>query len=553
VSPATKSWSRGEKLAATSIFALALGLRLLHLREISLHDPFFALPSTQERLFQQWAIEIANGNWWGDGAFVRAPLYAYFLGLLYAAFGTGTAVALIANSVVGALGCVLIIAVGRRFFEPRVALLAGLFYAVDSTSILYAGMLETANLLVPLVLLLVLVAQRAHESSSALGWLGAGIVLGLCALGSEALLWIAPFLLAWPALSRSSSVAKRAAPIALLAAGMLVVIVPISLRNWSFANEFVLVHADVGVSFYTGNNPKAEGTYGMPRRYPRVIADQPVEQWRLFQTVAEQVRGHALGPGAVSAFWVRQGLAYIASHPAQWMRHEIRRFGLFWNAAERWRERSPTVSRSFSWVLRLPLVRFGVAAPFALLGLALAAREWRRLYLLYAVLAAQLVASLIFWTDSRDRLAAVPVLLLFAAAATCWLWDQIRRRRTRALAVGALGLGFAAGAVHLPLSRENFALAYYEFGDRFAQLEQWDAAIEYFGRSLNRDPGAISSWSRLALAFEARGDRRQEATHTWLRVLDLARRQEDHLHAERAEQHLRALGLEPLVAPPGPH
>jgi tetratricopeptide (TPR) repeat protein len=111
----------------------------------------------------------------------------------------------------------------------------------------------------------------------------------------------------------------------------------------------------------------------------------------------------------------------------------------------------------------------------------------------------------------------------------------------------------AVGLVHLPLSRENFAMAYYQLGDRFAQLEQWDAAIEYFGRSLNRDPGAISTWSHLALAYEEHGESPQEAVHTWLRVLDLARRQDDHLHAERAEQHLRDLGMEPLVAPPGPH
>jgi tetratricopeptide (TPR) repeat protein len=96
-------------------------------------------------------------------------------------------------------------------------------------------------------------------------------------------------------------------------------------------------------------------------------------------------------------------------------------------------------------------------------------------------------------------------------------------------------------------------MAYYRLGDRFVQLEQWDEAIEYFGRSLNRDPGAVSTWSHLALAFEGRGDSHRDAVHTWLRVLDLARRQEFHLHAARAEQHLRDLGIEPLVAPPGAH
>jgi tetratricopeptide (TPR) repeat protein len=188
-----------------------------------------------------------------------------------------------------------------------------------------------------------------------------------------------------------------------------------------------------------------------------------------------------------------------------------------------------------------------------MLGMILVAREWRRLYLLYAVVAVHLAASLIFSVLSRERISVVPVLLLFASASVCWFWDRSRSRQVYAFAMGLVGLGLAVWLVHLPLSQENFAMAYYRLGDRFAQLERWNSAIEYFGRSLNHDPGAVSTWSNLALAFEAHGDNDQDAVHTWLRVLDLARRQELHLHAERAERHLRALGIEPLVAPPGAH
>jgi 4-amino-4-deoxy-L-arabinose transferase-like glycosyltransferase len=546
-------WSRGEKVAAGAIFATALTLRLLHLREIGLHDPFFELPAAGARLYHQWAIEIAGGNWLGEGVFVLAPLYAYFLGLLYALFGSGVAVAMIANSLVGALSCVLVVAVGRRFFDRRVALIAGAMLAADSMSIFYSGMLVTANLLVPLVLLLVLAAFQAHESPGAARWFGAGVALGLCVLGRQALLLFTPLLLAWPALSRNSSASRRAVWGALLVAGVATVILPASLRNYAVSGESALVNAGGGISFYAGNHPRANGSYGISRLYPRVIADSPVEQRQLFTTVAEQVSGRELGPSAVSAFWVREGLEYISKRPADWMRHEARKIGLFWNAAEQWNERSPTAERAFSWVRRIPLVGFGVAAPLALLGMCIAAREWRRLYLLYAVVAVHLAESLIFSVLSRDRISAVPVFFLFASAAACWLWDRMRSRQLHAFAAGVVGLGLSVWLVHLPLSRENLAMAYYRLGDRFAQLEQWDAAIEYFGRSLNRDPGAVSAWSNLALAFEARGDSDQDAVHTWLRVLDLARRQELHLHGERAERHLRDLGIEPLVAPPGAH
>jgi 4-amino-4-deoxy-L-arabinose transferase-like glycosyltransferase len=547
------AWSRGEKIAAGLIFALALTLRLLHLREIALHDPFFELPTTDARLYHQWAIEIARGDWMGEGVFVLAPLYAYFLGLVYAVFGSGIETAMIANALLGALSCVLVVAVGRRLFDRRVALIASALIAADSTSIFFGGMLATANLVVPFVLLLVLAAQWAHESPSAARWSGVGVVLGFGALAWQALLLFAPYLMVWSVFSGNESPSRRASWAALVLAGLALVILPVSLRNFAVAGEFALVNTGGGISLYAGNHPNAKGSYGMPRRYPRVVADVPVERRQLFAEVAEQVSGRKLGPSDVSTFWARETLDYISTRPGQWLRHEVRKFGLFWNAAELWNERSPTAERTFSWVRRLPLISFAVVGPLALLGMGILAFEWRRLFLLYAVIEFHLIASLIFSVLARDRMSALPALYLFASAAACWLWDRMRGRRLPSLAIGLVALGVASWLVYLPLSRENLAMAYYRLGDRFVQLEQWDGAIEYFGRSLNRDPGSVSTWSNLALAFEARGDSHRDAVHTWLRVLDLARRQEFHLHADRAEQHLRALGIEPLVAPPGAH
>jgi hypothetical protein len=425
--------------------------------------------------------------------------------------------------------------------------------AADSTSIFFGSTLSTANLVVPLVLILALAAQRAHESPSGVRWLSAGLALGLCALAWQALLLFTPYLLVWPIFSKEASASRRASWAALALAGMLVAILPVSVRNYAVAGELALVNAGGGISLYVGNHPHAKGTYGMPRRYSRVVADAPVERQQLFAQVAEQANGRQLSHSEISAFWARETLEYISTRPGQWLRHEIRKFGLFWNAAELWNERSPTAELAFSWVRRLPLISFALAGPFALLGMGIFARGWRRLYLLYAVIEFHLIVGLLFNVLARDRISAVPALYLFASAAACWLWDQMRSRRIRALATAVVGLGFAVWLVHLPLSRENLAMAYYRLGDRFARLEQWDGAIEYFGRSLNRDPGAVSTWSNLALAYEARGDSPQDAVHTWLRVLDLARRQEYHLHTERAEQHLRALGHEPLIAPPGAH
>ena len=547
------AWSRGEKILAGAIFVVALALRLLHLREIELHDPFFAIPSTDAFLYHQWASEIARGNWLGEDVFILPPLYPYCLGLLYALFGSEIKVAMIANALLGALSCVLVVAVGRRLFDRRVALIASALIAADSTSIFFSGMLAPANLAVPLVLLLLLAAQRVHESTSGIRWLGTGSILGLCALTWQALLLFIPYLMLWPVLSERMRVSGRVRSSALVLVGVVVAILPISLRNYAVAEDFALVNTGSGISLYAGNHPHAKGTYGMPRVYSRVIADEPIKRRQLFAAVAEQVSGRTLKPSEISTFWARETLDYIVTRPGQWLRHEILKFGLFWNAAELWNERSPTAERAFSWVRRLPLVSFAVVGPLALLGMGILAPQWSRLFLVYCMIEFHLIVGLVFSVLAHDRMSAIPALYLFASAAACWLWERRRSRRIPSLATGVVALGIAAWLVHLPLSRENLAMAYYRLGDRFAQLEQWDEAIEYFGRSLNRDPGDVSTWSHLALAFEERGDSHRDAVHTWLRVLDLARRQEFHLYAALAERHLRDLGVEPLVAPPGAH
>ena len=65
------------------MFAVALAVRVLHVWQISA-GPFFDLPMGDAADFHAWALELAGGEWLGEGVFYRAPLYPYFLGAVYA-------------------------------------------------------------------------------------------------------------------------------------------------------------------------------------------------------------------------------------------------------------------------------------------------------------------------------------------------------------------------------------------------------------------------------------------------------------------------------------
>ncbi|GAF94507.1 unnamed protein product, partial [marine sediment metagenome] len=64
------------------IVALAtLAIRACYLYELSLQFGF-TVPMVDEKWHWEWANNILNNSFWGEGAYFRAPLYPYLLAFL---------------------------------------------------------------------------------------------------------------------------------------------------------------------------------------------------------------------------------------------------------------------------------------------------------------------------------------------------------------------------------------------------------------------------------------------------------------------------------------
>jgi tetratricopeptide (TPR) repeat protein len=336
-------------------------------------------------------------------------------------------------------------------------------------------------------------------------------------------------------------------------AGMIAIsVLPFTIRNYVVADNLVLLNSMGGPNFFMGNQRAADGTWKPPPLGTRVRADNPLEMQRAFRKAAERETGRAMKPSEISSYWLTRGLEEIAADPLRWIRLEARKLGLFFNAYEVWNNRSIEISRRFSWVLRLPLVGFGLIAPFGLLGLWLAWRRWRELLPIHATLAVYLASAMLFFVLSRYRMPAVLLLIPPAAYSAIELLDRLQRREWRALGLGVMALIALAVVVQLPLtSRNRLYMAWYNVGNKYRELERWDEAIEAYQASLRENPNAISTHNNLAVAYEL-GGRREEAIQAWRRVGSMAARSGDRLRMDRARRHLAELGASDGVPPPVP-
>ena len=524
------------------IWFAALMLRLFNLLEIRTSDPFFQQPSVDPLFYHTWATQISAGDWLGEGVFLQGPLYPYLLSLLYTLTGPGLYLPRFLNCVIGSLTCVLVWRIAREFFGRRTGLVASAIAAIYAMFIFYEGSLLIVNILLPLNLWVVWCVMRAMEAPSNGRWLGLGMLIGLTALARPNMLLYGPaaLVLLFALLPNAQGLSRRFVLAGCLLAGIGTTVFPASLRNYVVTGDRVLVSASAGMNFFNGNNPDANGTHNVPRIFDRSTADHPREQNLIYKAYAEHELGRTLLPSEVSTYWMGRGIDYVIANPAEWLRLTGRKFLYFINAHEIWNNRSYTVTRQFSWVLRLPLIGFGLVGPLAMLGFVVTANRWRKLAPLYALIGVHLATCLIFFVLSRYRIPAVPVLIMFAAAACVWLFDAMRARRT-SFAIALVALLGAAGACNVDLRNEDLSVAYYNLGNRYRLSNQHEKAIGQYRESLRIDSQYISARNNLAISLELSGNHHQEAIDAWRALGEMGRKRGLSRYVERAERHLRVL------------
>ena len=103
------------------ISAVAFVLRLVHLLQLRHNDPLFLSPQMDSLYHHEWALAIAAGREFIADAFFRAPLYPYFLGLLYKLFGANLMVVRIIQSLIGSASCGLVYLLARQLLKPQAA------------------------------------------------------------------------------------------------------------------------------------------------------------------------------------------------------------------------------------------------------------------------------------------------------------------------------------------------------------------------------------------------------------------------------------------------
>lgn len=489
-----------------AIFVFAFAVRLTYLFQIEAL-PLFDNLLSDARIYDEWAQRIAAGDWLGKGVFYQAPLYPYFLGLLQGIFGHDLWSIRIVQAVLGAASCGLLFLAGKSFFSRAIGVAAGILLSLYAPAIYFDALIQKPVLDLFLIGSLLFLLSRTQSKPHWAQWIGMGVVLGLLGLSREnALLW-AVVLLFWTWLyfaERPTRVRLGWAGAFLI--GLMLVLLPVGMRNLKVGGEFTLTTSQLGPNLFIGNNPSSDGTYA-PLRPGRA---SPQYEQQDATELAQQALGRPLSPGEVSGYWLRRSWDYIRSQPLDWLRLMGRKWLMVWNVRELEDADDFYVYQEWSWLLSFLgwAGHFGVLAPLAAIGVVLTWRQWRKLWLLHALLMTFAFSVALFYIFARYRFSIVPLLALFAGAALVEGFALYREHRLREGLVCAAVLLVAVVSVYWPIVGRPgpSAAGYYNLGSALVKQGKMQEAIENYRHALRVQPNYSMPHYTLGEIFAKQGN-----------------------------------------------
>ena len=459
----TPSAPRGEAHALRTIgivVFVAFLLKLLIVWQLADHplvQPEVGLDTTA---YAELAQRVVAGDWGlGPGLYYVSPLYIYVLAVGLALTHSFTAVRVL-QVLIGALAVGGIWTMVRSWSTPRAAWFAAALAAGTGLITFYEVLIIQASIDVALTTAALLALTWALKGRGARWYVITGIVLGLASLNRPNMV------IAAAGLAAVLLIRWRMRPAILLAAGVLLGIAPVAIRNAVVSDQWSLVSSHGGLNFYIGNSEIATGFYhGVPGIEPDIKG-----QSRDTRLVAEKALGRPLTDAEVSDYFMNLAWTWIRENPGAASRLFLKKLGFVFHAQHIALPYSyPFYVYDADTSLRFYAIGPWLLIPLGLVGLVVMwrrAEDWTSALVWISFVPIYAVSVAMFFVAERYRLPLMVPLCVGSGIALDALAATIAARQWRSLLLPAGAVIVGLGLVN---SRQTISDARWMEGLKMAQ------------------------------------------------------------------------------------
>ncbi len=505
-------------LLSAVLFAAALTIRLLYLRDLAGFPLFDFIPTSVDHFnFDRGALNFARGDWLASAPNITySPLYKYFIGFLYWIFGRNFYWVYGIQFLMGSVAAVMVFWIGKRLFGPVAGLFAFIFFGFYGAEIIYEGVLLRAAFIAfwGIAAFYFLLWLESRPGPTLL--VAATLALSLFFQGRPNTLLVLPFVCVF--LSRQVFNQKTMGPVwrswTIFWATLLVSFIPLLIQCYVANGRFVFFDASGPHTFISGN---LTGYSGVGFQHELVEAYQ---------------RKNVLGYASNILYLLNQ----IAGDPVGFVLLYLRKLFFFFNEFEAPTNISIYLYGEHTSLSTFMLNRFSIVAALALVGLAAAIKNGKRIFLLYGFMLAMTFSVVLFLNESRYRVPAAPWYALMAGYGASCLVQWVAQRKLKSAAAGILTFFILLyafqetsglvrvrandygnlGAAYMHRNEEAKALEAFEtarnlepgspyvrinLGNIYARRGQMENAGREFSEALKINPTLWEGWFNLGLAY----------------------------------------------------
>lgn len=508
------SWSifpsfsiKGTALLVPFLLFLAFVLRSLALIALK-KSIYFDFLLWDERVYQTWATQIANGIYTPSAVYEFAPLPAYLLACIYWILSPDVIYFRIFNILVGVGACYFVYLIGSEMGNRVTGIVACLTAALYKPFIFYSIVPLTASLSVfsfalTTYLLFVVIRQSSLVNLCLLG-ITTGLALNIRG-NFNFFLPLTLVMLPWVRYRNRRSLKGLGPGLVLYVFGLALTTVPFVVRNYRVTGHFVLFPSQVGFNLYLGNNLENPDPYYRPVSF---ASPSPFEQGVQFTIEASRRVGRRLAPQEASSYWTQEVLRMAWEQPEAFLSKLLQKALVLCNRFEAGDHYDIGFMSGFIPFFRFPFVSLAFILPLAMAGIATTTFESRTALCACLICVCYALTLIIFFTNARYQLPLLVVLIPFAISGSqrvyCYITNCQIDKAALYLAVTILFVVIE----FLPVQATDDMTAYYNTHAIILNSKgNEEEAIRYWGQSSQMNK-PFSAFANLSLAgkYTAKGD-----------------------------------------------
>lgn len=511
--------NRNELIFIFSIFIISIIIRLLYYNQIKTIPTFTTLAGDSLK-YNEWAKDILSNGWIGQNVFYQSPFYPYFLALIYKIGGLNIVVVRYIQIIMNSITCVLFYVLGKKICGNKLGVIASLISVFYSQYIFFTPMLLKPTLYIFFESLLILLLFTGVFEKKPPAIFMSGLLFGIMTLVRENTLIVIMFFSIWFIYYLiKHSPKKTIAYICLFWAGIILAILPVTIRNYAVSGELVLITSQGGANFYIGNNPNASGTYAplFERR------GSPEYEGEDAKRLAENETGNKLSMSEVSRFWYKKAFDYIKNNKAGYLKLLWKKIKLYLNYYEIPDVEDYYFYKKYSSVLRAPLITFGIICPLAIFGIYLSfIHKLKSSQMLFVLSLSNMVSIIIFFVFARYRLPIVPLLIILSSYTifcTIHLYNSRQLKKLVKNIVILIILFIFVYSKQFQGESGMLALSHFNIGESYRRSGMYEKAIMEFERAVEIDPYFSRGYNNLAGVYLVHKHDRGKAIYYWEKTL----------------------------------